>query len=205
MPRLVHIFVLALFSALALSAAVAASASATPAWKFEGKALEGTEQVAGAAAESTLTAFGLTTTCNLSYLMTISNSAGTATGSVVEMNFGGCVVDDPACTVEAAAAEALPWSVTGKSVSSVPYAVFKGIKFQVVYAGGSCALEGVEVTFTGSAGGRYDNSVGTFVFSPANFFATGTQVKALGSSVVWEALLTTEALEAHQGQILHLG
>jgi hypothetical protein len=121
------------------------------------------------------------------------------------MNFGGCAVDDPACTVEEAAAEGLPWGVTGKVVSSVPYAVFKGIRFQILYTGASCVLEGIEVTYTGSAGGRFDNGVGTFAFVPTNFAATGTEVKALGWSVAWEALFTTEALEAHQGQILHLG
>lgn len=205
MLRLDRVAILALFSALAFSAVAATGASAAPPWKFEGKSLEGLEEVAGAAASSTLTVFGLTTTCDLSYLMDISNSAGTATGSVTEMTFSNCLTDDPACTVEAAEAEALPWGLTGKVVSSLPYAVFKGIKFGISYGGEECVLLGVEAFFTGSAGGRYDNTVGTFAFTPTNFNATGTEIKVFGLSVAWNAFFTTEALGAHMGEVLNLG
>lgn len=193
----------ALVTLLATASAIPASAS--PAWRFEGKSLEGLEQVAGGAASSTLTVFGLTTTCDLSYLMDISNSAGTATGSVTEMTFSNCLTSDPACTVEAAEVEWLPWGLTGKVVSSFAYVVFKGIKFEITYGGEECALYGVEAFFTGTAGGRYDNTVGTFAFSPTNFAATGTEIKVFGSSVAWNALFTTEALGAHMGEVLNLG
>lgn len=196
-------FLPALLTALAFSAVVAAGADAAPAWKFESKALESTESVAGTAASSALTVFGMTTTCDLSYLMEISNSAGTAAGLVTEMTFSNCVTDD-ACTVEVATAEALPWSLAGKTVGSAKYVVFKGIKFEIRYGGDLCVLEGVEAFFTGTAGGKYDNAAAGFAFSPANFTATGTQVKALGEPVSWTAFFTTEALGGHKGQVLEL-
>ena len=205
MLRLGRIAVLTLVSALALSALAAASASAVPPWKFESKSLEGLEEVAGGAASSPLTVFGLTTTCDLSYRMDISNSAGTAAGSVTEMNFSNCITNDPDCTVEVAEAEALPWGLTGKVIGSSTYAVFKGIKFEIRYGGEECVLWEVEAFFTGSAGGKYDNSVGAFSFTPTNFKATGTEVTAFGLSVAWNAYFTTEALGAHMGQTLNLG
>jgi hypothetical protein len=55
---------------------------------------------------------------------------------------------------------------------------------------------------TGSAGGLYDNVFETFTFSAANFSATGTSLKMLGSPVEWNALFTTEALGAHAGEAL---
>lgn len=180
-------------------------AGAAPLWKFEFEELKGTESIAGAAAQGTLSGvLGLTTTCDLSYGMEVFNSGGNAKGSVTSMAFENCVTDDAACTVEEAAAEALPWSVSGSVVSFVRYVVFKGVKFTIVYGGLECPLEGVEAGFTGTAGGKYDNGTGAFAFNPTNFKATGTEIKVFGNSAQWEAFFTTEALGFHNGQVLEL-
>src|SRR4051794_23129916 len=72
-----------LLAVLMLSALFAASAGATPAWKFNGKALEGTETILGGAEKSGLTMWGFTTTCdNFLYEVDIKNEAGTGKGSV---------------------------------------------------------------------------------------------------------------------------
>lgn len=205
MTRLTRPAVLFLFSALAVGAVFAAGAVAAPVWKFESEELKGSESIAEAASESTMSLTGLTTTCDFSYGMTVSNSGGKAGGSMNEMALDSCVTDSKVCTVEEAAAEKLPWSIHGALVSTIDYVLFEGIEFTIAYAGENCVLEGVEATFAGSAGGKYDNTSGTFAFNPQAFTATGTGIEALGTSVAWNALFTTEALGAHKGQTLELG
>lgn len=205
MPRLVRPAVLALLSGLVAGAVFAAGAAATPVWKFEGGELKGSESIAGVATESPMSIPGLTTTCDFSYGMTVFNTAGKAAGSVNEMALENCVTDSGVCAVEEAAAGKLPWAVNSALISSTGYLLFTGIKFTVVYVGGSCALEGVEATFVGSAGSEYDNTSGTFAFDPAIFTTTGTDIKGLGTLVLWNALFTTEALGPHKGQTLEFG
>ncbi len=71
----------ALAALAVLCAMFASTASAAPAWKFETKALEGTEVVLGGAIESSMTVPGLTTKCeDFLYKLTVENSAGTGKG-----------------------------------------------------------------------------------------------------------------------------
>jgi hypothetical protein len=84
------------------------------------------------------------------------------------------------------------------------YVIVEGVKFTLLYGGEICPLEGIAAKFTGTAGGLYNNAVGTFTFSTTNFKATKTEIKALGTSIEWNAFFTTEALGPHKGQILEL-
>jgi hypothetical protein len=189
--------------ALLLGGAFAASASAGPIWKFGFSELIGTESIAGGAVKSTLTIPGLTTTCDFSYGMTIANSAGKATGKINEMTLSGCTTNSKACTVKSAVAEKLPWPVRGVTIVS-NYVIVEGIRFTLLYAGEECVLDETAAAFTGTAGGLYNNETGTFTFNKTNFSATKTAIKALNTTIEWNALFTTEALGPHKGQILEL-
>src|SRR5882672_11429641 len=93
----------AALAALAVLCAVfAASASATPAWKFESKSLEGSEVILGGALESSMTIPGMTTTCeNFLYKLSIKNEAGTGKGEVTEVPLYNCTTSSPkVCGVE---------------------------------------------------------------------------------------------------------
>jgi hypothetical protein len=184
-----------------LASAAAANASALV-WKFEHKALAGSESIAGAALESSLVAPGLTTVCDFSYGMTISNSNLKATGKMSEVVISNCHTNSKACTVKSGTALKLPWSAHGTTVTSTNYVVVEGIKFSILYAGEECALGETLVTFAGTAGGEYDNTVGTFTFSKSSFLATGTSIEGLTE---WNATFTTEALGPHKEQLLELG
>jgi hypothetical protein len=86
-----------LASLAVLCAMFASSASAAPAWKFEGKALEGSEVVLGAALDSSMTVPGLTTKCaNFLYNLTIENASGTGKGSLTEMPLYTCTTNSSA-------------------------------------------------------------------------------------------------------------
>jgi hypothetical protein len=195
------IFLAATLVALLTSAVLAAAASAGPLWKFEHEPLSGSESIAGGAVKSTLTFPGLTTTCDFAYEMKIANSGGTATGEMNKVTLSNCLTNG-ACTVESSSASP-PWPVKGVTVVS-NYVIVEAVKFTLLYGGESCPLEGISAKFTGTAGGLYNNAVGAFTFSSANFKATKTEVKALGTSIEWNAFFTTEALGPHKGQILEL-
>ncbi len=187
---------------MALLAGVAAASAGAVVWKFEHKALAGSESIAGTALESSLVAPGLKTVCDFSYGMTISNSNLKASGKMSEVVLSKCSTSSKACTVKSAAAQKLPWSVHGTTVASVNYVVVEGIKFSILYAGEECALGETLVTFVGTAGGKYDNTVGTFTFDKSSFLATGTAIEGLTE---WNATFTTEALGPHKEQLLELG
>jgi len=192
-----------ILAALMLSAVFAASSSAAPAWKFEGKALEGKETIVGAAFESSLTIPGLTTKCeNFLYKLTIENVSGTGKGSVTELPLYNCTTNSKWCTVEAIAAEKLPWAAQAKLVSTTNYIVIEGIRVSILYAGELCALGETTAIVTGSAGGRIDNTAETATFDKASFTATGTTLKALGSAIEWNGVFPTEAFEWHRTQAL---
>src|SRR6478609_3057158 len=185
-----------------LLASVGAANAGAVVWKFEHKALVGSESIAGAAAESSLMAPGLKTVCDFSYGMTISNSNLKAAGKVSEVAISNCHTDSKACTVKSSTAQKLPWSAHGTTVGSTNYVVVEGIKFSILYAGEECALGETLVTFSGTAGGKYDNTAGTFTFDKASFLATGTAIEGLTE---WNATFSTEALGPHKGQLLELG
>lgn len=191
------------FAALMLSAVFAGSAVAAPAWKFEGKALEGKEVIVGAAIDSSMTIPGLTTKCaNFLYKVTIENSAGTGKGSVTELPLFNCTTSSKYCTVDAIGAESLPWASQLKTVSTSNYIWIEGIKVGILYGGEACALGEVMVSVTGTAGGLLDNVAETATFNAASFTATGAKLSALKNSIEWNGLFPTEAFEWHRGQAL---
>ncbi len=200
----IRIFLSCTLAALALSVGLSSSAAASPAWKFEGSQLSGSETIVGGAAEGSLSIPSLLTTCDFPYAMTISNLAGTATGLVTELPIVNCSTESKACTVETIGPESLPWPVRGTTVTSKNYVVVEGIKIALVYEGAACALAETLITIKGTAGGLFDNKTHTFAFSPASFTATGTKLTAFGSAVQWNGTFTTEATGAHSGQPLEL-
>jgi hypothetical protein len=192
-----------IFAALMLSSVFASAAGAAPAWKFEGKALEGKETILGAAIDSSMTIPGLTTKCeNFLYKLTIENVSGTGKGSVTELPLYNCTTNSKWCAVETIAAEALPWAAQAKTVSTTNYIWIEGVKVAILYAGEACALDGVLATVTGTAGGRIDNVAETATFDAASFSATGAVLKALGSSIEWKGVFPTEAFQWHREQAL---
>jgi hypothetical protein len=180
-------------AALAASAALASAASASPSWKLNGTPLGGPETVTGSAVSSSLTLPGLTTTCDYSYKMTISNNLGTGEGKITELPIVKCSTNSKACTVAAAAAEGLPWSVHAKTIGTGNYIIVEGVKIGILYAGEECVLNETLLRYKGSAGALFNNANSTFTFSPANFTATGTELKALGASVQWNGVFSTNA------------
>jgi hypothetical protein len=190
-------------AALMLSAVFAASSSAAPAWKFNGKALEGKETILGAALDSQLTIPGLTTKCeNFLYKLTIENVSGTGKGSVTELPLYNCTTNTKNCSVKSIAAQSLPWAAQAKLVSTTNYIVIEGIKVVIVYSGELCVLDETVATVTGTAGGRIDNTAETATFDNASFTATGTALKALGSKIEWTGVFPTEAFQWHREEAL---
>jgi len=190
-------------AALLASALFAASASASPAWKFEGKELVGKETIVGAAIDSSLTIPGLTTKCaNFLYKVTIENSAGTGKGSVTELPLYNCTTDTSACTVKTITPETFPWAAKLTTVAPSNYIVIEGVKVAIVYAGAECALGGLTVKVTGTAGGRVDNTVETATFDSSSFAATKTELKALSQKILWQGVFPTEAFEWHRNEAI---
>jgi hypothetical protein len=198
--KLKHVIMSGAIAALLASAVFVSSASASPVWKFEGKELTGTETVLGAALDSKLTVPGLTTKCaNFLYKLKVSNSAGTGKGELVELPLYECTTDSPkVCTVKSITPETLPWAAKLTTVSPNNYIVIEGVKVAIVYEGKECALGGLTVKVTGTAGGRIDNPTEIATFDAASFSATGTKLTAFGSSVLWEGVFPTEAFEVHR-------
>jgi hypothetical protein len=195
-------FLGALLVVIATSAVLAGSASAAPQWKFEGKALEGTETILGGAEESSMTVPGMTTTCeNFLYNVAISNSGGAGKGSLGEVPLYNCSTDG-VCEVEAINAEKLPWSTELTSVSGTNYVVIKGVHVGILYSGEECVLEGFLVEVEGSAGGSVNNSTESATFNAATLKATGTELTAFGEAIEWNGVFPTEAFQWHRNQAL---
>ena len=192
-------------SAFLLAASFAASASAGAAWKFEGEQLEGVETIAGKALEDRLGIPGLTTKCELTYKMTISNSAGVGKGEITQLLLKNCSTSSKACAVESATAKKLPWPLHLATVGTSIYVILEKVRFDFIYKGEECALSETLVTVAGSAGGLFNNTSSTIAFSALSFMKTGTQLSALGESIEWSCILTTEATGVHKEQALEVG
>lgn len=189
--------------ALVLGATLANAAGASPAWRFNGAELAGSETIVGDAVLSNMTIPGLTTTCKkMHYEMTISNSAGTGQGELKALDFKTCFTSSKACTVKTIKAEKLPWATHLVTVSSSNYVFIEGIKIGIFYAGEECALGGTLVTVTGSAAGLYDNTSETFTLGSASSEAAKAKLKALASPITWSGAFTTEATGVHSGEAL---
>jgi len=193
----------ALAALAVLCAMFASSASAAPAWKFESKALEGTETILGGALDSSLTVPGLTTKCeNFLYKLTIKNEAGTGKGEVTEVPLYNCTTNSSACTVKSIVAEKLPWASKLTTVGTTPYIIIEGVKVPILYEGEECVLGEVLVTVTGSAGGSIDNVTETATFNSSTLSASKTELKALSQKIEWNGLFPTEAFQWHREQAL---
>jgi hypothetical protein len=198
-----HVFGIAALVALVIGATFAASASASPAWKFQEKSLEGTETVLGGAIESSMTVPGLTTSCeNFLYELSISNSSGTGKGSLTEMPLFNCHTNASACTVGSIGAEGLPWASHLATFASSPYIVIEGVKVGIYYEGAECVLGETLVTVKGSAGGQISNATESATFNSTTLGASGTELKALGQKIEWKGLFPTEAFQWHREQAL---
>lgn len=196
-------FLAAVAVAMALGAAFAGGASASPEWKFEGMALEGKETILGSALESTFVIPGLTTKCErITYAMTIWNEAGTGRGEMTWLGFKNCSTNTKDCSVESMEAKKLSWPLHLAVFALHSYVILEGVKIAAVYSGEECVLAEIEVLIAGSAGALFDNTNSTFTFGAANSKATNTQLSAVGTSVEWNASFTTEATGAHKGQAL---
>ncbi len=203
MNRKATIFLRGVFAALALSAVFSASASAAPAWRFNGTELTGSEVILGAAIDSSMTIPGLTTKCeNFLYKLSISNSAGTGKGEVTELPLYNCTTTSKYCTVKTIGAESLPWPSNLKTVSSNPYIIVEGVKVGIVYSGELCSVSGLLVSVKGTAGGLISNVTETATFNKASFTATGTKLTALGSEIEWNGVFPTEAFQWKREQAL---
>jgi len=193
----------ALAALAVLCAMFATSASAAPAWKFEGKSLEGSEVILGAAIDSQLTIPGMTTKCaNFLYKVTIKNEAGTGKGEVTELPLYECTTNSEVCSVGKIGAEKLPWASKLTTVSSSPYIIIEGIKVGIIYTGEECAVDGTLVTVTGTAGGLISNVTETATFDAASFTATGTSLKAMSTKIEWKGVFPTEAFEWKREQAI---
>jgi hypothetical protein len=197
------IVMLACMVALALSATAAATANASPAWKFNGTELTGKETIVGAAISSKLTVPGATTECkHFLYNMKIWNTSGTGKGEITELPLFECVASG-ACTVTSIEAEKLPWSTHLETVAGKgDYLIVEGVKVEITYGGSLCALNGTEVIVKGTAGGVVQNSSQTAEFDKATFEATGTSLKEGATNIEWNGLFPTEAFESHREETL---
>jgi hypothetical protein len=193
-PRTAGAFLVALLVALILTAICAASASASAVWKFEGEELTDSETIAGKALENSFVIPGLTTKCELSYKMKISNSAGVGKGEITELLLKKCSTSSKACAVKTATVEKLPWPLRLTTVSSKIYVALEKIRISFLYSGEECALDETVATITGSAAGLFNNVSSTIAFK-----------SVLDENVEWNCILTTEATGAHSGQALEVG
>ena len=191
-------------SGLLAGFAMSATASAAQ-WYFDGKALEGTETMTNGTPPSLFTVPGITFGCQpLPLEATIKKSAGVGSAEIVDLPFGVCFTDSPLCTIEAFTAEALPWKTSLSTVLEKNYLVIKGVKVSFLFGGEECALYETVVQITGTAGGLVDNEGEAIVFNPTTFKATGTELKAFGEKVEWNAVLELRATGPHSGQELSL-
>lgn len=197
------VLVRGMLAALVISAVFAGSASASPAWNFSGTELTGSETVMGGAIDSSMTVPGLTTKCeNFLYKLTIKNESKVGKGSLTEMPLYNCTTNSAACTVKTIAAETLPWPAKLTKVEPSNYIIIEGVKVGIAYAGAECVLKGIAVKVTGTAGGLVDNATETATFDSSSFKATKTELKALGSAIIWNGVFPTEAFEWHYQQAL---
>jgi hypothetical protein len=196
------VFLLAAVLGLVLSAA--GTASASPAWKFNGTELSGSETLLGAATSSSMTVPGATTECaHFLYNMKISNSGGKGKGEITEVPLFECTTDTT-CSVKSIEAEKLPWHTHLSTIGGKNYLIVEGVSVGIVYSGFFCPVAGVLIKVEGSAGGLVENSTETATFDPSTFFATGTSLWVGWQPVEWNGVFPTEAFESHREQTLEV-
>jgi hypothetical protein len=194
---------LAAVTALILSAALAATASAAPTWKFNGTELTGSETAVGAALSSSMTIPGVTTECaHFLYNMKIKNAAGEGKGEITELPLFECKTQTAVCGVESITAKKLPWPTHLVTVAGKDYIVIEKVEVEILYSGELCAFSESPVIVKGSAGGVIENLAQTATFNKTTFTATGTALKVGATNVEWNGLFPTEAFETHREQAL---
>jgi hypothetical protein len=195
--------ILLLTSVVALALGVSASASASPAWKFNGSELGATETLVGAATSSSMTIPGVTTECkHFLYNMKIWDSGGKGKGEVTELPLFECTTKTAGCTVASIEAKKLPWPTHLASLWGNNYLIVEGINVEVVYGGSSCAYAGIPITVSGSAGGIVENSTETATFNNGTIIATGTGLWVGLAWVEWNGVFPSEAFQTHREQSL---
>jgi hypothetical protein len=198
--------ILLLISIMAFALGATATASASPAWKFNGTELSGSETILGAATSSSMTIPGVTTECkHFLYNMNISNSGGKGKGEITELPLFECTTSTSGCTVSSIEAKKLPWSTHLESLWGNNYLIVEGIDVEVVYGGSLCVYAGIPITVSGSAGGIVENSTETATFNNGTILATGTGLWSGISWVEWNGVFPTEAFAAHRLQSISVG
>jgi hypothetical protein len=193
--------ILMLVSTMALGLSLTATASASPAWKFGGSELAGSETLIGAATSSSMTIPGVTTECkHFLYNMKISNSGGKGKGEITELPLFECTTQTANCTVASIEAKKLPWPTHLESLWGNNYLIVEGIDVEVVYGGALCAYAGIPITVSGSAGGQVENSTETATFDNSTIVATGTGLWVGFTWVEWNGAFQTEAFGSHREQ-----
>lgn len=183
---------------VATSCVGAGPAAASPAWKFNGNSLAGTELLIGRGTNLALPIPGLTTECNHALFQAeIENSAGTGKGEVIYMPLFECSTKSEFCAVEAIAATPLPWPLHLTTVVSNGYVVLENVSIEILYAGEECPLAETVVNVKGSAGGLYSNVDKTITFNAVSFKVTGTSLSALGTKIELNAVFGIEAFGPH--------
>jgi len=194
---------LLLVSVVALTLGVAASASASPAWKFNGNELTSPEVLVGAATSSSMTIPGVTTECkHFLYNLKISDSGGKGKGEVTELPLFECSTKTAGCTVSSIEAKKLPWPAHLTSAWGNNYLIIENVDVEVLYGGTSCAYAGIPITVSGSAGGIVENSTESATFDNETMIATGTGLWVGFSWVEWNGYFPSEAFQVHRQQTL---
>jgi|ERR1700722_2370396 len=195
--------ILLLVAVVALTLGAAATASASPAWKFNGSELSSSETLVGAATSSSMTIPGVTTECkHFLYNMKISDSGGKGKGEVTELPLFECTTQTAGCTVASIEAKKLPWPTHLTSAWGNNYLIIENVDVEVVYGGALCAYAGIPITVSGSAGGILENSTETATFDNETMIATGTGLWVGFSWVEWNGVFPSEAFQTHREQSL---
>jgi hypothetical protein len=200
------ILLLASVAVLIVSATAAATASASPAWKFNTTELAGNETIVGAAISSKLTIPGVTTICShFLYNMKVSNNAEKkGTGEITELPLFECYTEGSTCTVSSIEAKKLNWPTHLVTVAGKNYIFVEKVEVEIRYAGAECAFKGLPIIVKGTAGGVVENSTETAEFNKTTFTATGAVLKVGATQIEWNGLFPTEAFEKHREEKLEV-
>lgn len=195
--------ILSLVCALALALGFTASASASPAWKFNGSELGSTETLVGAATNSSMTIPGVTTECaHFLYNMKIWDSSGKGKGEVTELPLFECTTKTAGCSVASIEAKKLPWPSHLLSAWGNNYLVIENIDVEVIYSGWLCVYAGIPINVIGSAGGIVNNSTESATFDDETMIASGTALWDGLTFVEWNGVFPSEAFQTHREQSL---
>jgi len=99
-------------------------------------------------------------------------------------------------------AEALPYPSHLATFGSANYVIIEKVKVGIRYKGEECALGGILVSVTGSAGGEVNNTTETATFNSTTLSASKTELKALSQKIEWSGVFPTEAFQWHREQAL---